>query len=67
MPGLKTNYLLALGELTVVDVELRHSSTTEVGSFLHMHKAMLALFPLNVLLYSRCPLVHQVPATDAAI
>lgn len=53
--------------LTVVNVELGHSSPTEVGSFLHINQTMLALFPLNVLLHPKSSLVHQVPAPDAAV
>lgn len=43
------------------------SCPSEESSSFHRHKAMFTLLLLDDLLYPGRPLVHQVPAPDAAV
>lgn len=56
-----------LNLLTVVNVEVCQARPGEERAPLHMHKAVFTLLLLDDLLYPGRPLVHQVPAPDAAV
>lgn len=53
--------------LTVVYVEVCQSCPGEERSAFYMHKTVFTCLLLNDLLHPRRPLIHQVPAPDAAI
>lgn len=59
--------LVELNLLTVVNVKLCQPISGEERSWLNRYKAVFTLLLLDDFLHPRRPLVHQVPAADAAV